>query len=122
MLNRASRVWAILLVLALCLSVLALGASAAGGPKSDAGTGAQLPQRTEAAPQAPLADFSEGFEDITLLPGLGWASQNNSSPLGSTGWFQGNDTRLSRPRRAAPPPTSAPTTTTPAARAPSATG
>ncbi|MFZ1265185.1 MAG: choice-of-anchor J domain-containing protein [Anaerolineae bacterium] len=92
MLNRASRVWAILLVLALCLSVLALGASAAGGPKSDAGTGAQLPQRTEAAQQAPLADFSEGFEDITLLAGLGWANQNNSSPLGSTGWFQGNDT------------------------------
>ena len=36
------------------------------------------------------ADFSEGFEDITVLPG--WAFQNNSSPLGLTDWFQGNDT------------------------------
>ncbi|MEP0774761.1 MAG: immune inhibitor A, partial [Acidobacteriota bacterium] len=37
------------------------------------------------------ADFSEGFDDITLLPGLGWYFQNNSSPLGLTDWFQGND-------------------------------
>ncbi len=38
------------------------------------------------------ADFSEGFDDITLLPGQGWFFQNNSSPLGLTDWFQGNDT------------------------------
>ncbi len=93
MLLRASRLLATLVVLSLCLSLLALGASAADGPtKSDAGSGARLPHRTEAAPRAPLADFSEGFEDITLLPGLGWASQNNSDPLGVTDWFQGNDT------------------------------
>ena len=91
MLNRASRIMTTLVVLSLCLSLLALGASAAGGTKSDAGAGARLPSRTEAIPQAPLADFSEGFEDITLLPGLGWANQNNSSPLGLTDWFQGND-------------------------------
>lgn len=36
------------------------------------------------------ADFSEGFDDITNLPG--WFSQNNSSPLGTTNWFQGNET------------------------------
>jgi len=36
------------------------------------------------------ADFSEGFEDITNLPG--WYMQNNSAPLGLTNWFQGNDT------------------------------
>ncbi|MBE7528667.1 MAG: hypothetical protein HND44_02430 [Chloroflexi bacterium] len=35
-------------------------------------------------------DFSEGFEDITTLPGAGWAQINNSAPLGSTSWFQGN--------------------------------
>jgi hypothetical protein len=35
-------------------------------------------------------DWSMGFEDITQLPGLGWAQINNSSPLGTTGWFQGN--------------------------------
>ncbi|MBK9382378.1 MAG: choice-of-anchor J domain-containing protein [Chitinophagaceae bacterium] len=32
--------------------------------------------------------YSEGFTDITALPG--WANQNLSSPVGSTGWFQGN--------------------------------
>lgn len=93
MLNRASRILTTLIVMGLCLSVLALGAAAAGGPtKSDAGSGARLPQYAAAAPRAPLASFTEGFEDITLLPGLGWASQNNSNPLGLTGWFQGNDT------------------------------
>lgn len=35
-------------------------------------------------------DFEEGFEDVTALPGLGWALINNSSPLGTSGWFQGN--------------------------------
>jgi uncharacterized membrane protein len=34
--------------------------------------------------------WSEGFDDITLLPGMGWAMINNSQPLGTTGWFQGN--------------------------------
>ncbi len=38
------------------------------------------------------ADFSEGFADITLLPATGWFFDNNSSPLGLTDWFQGNDT------------------------------
>ncbi|HSN76416.1 MAG TPA: choice-of-anchor J domain-containing protein, partial [Anaerolineae bacterium] len=38
------------------------------------------------------ADFSEGFDDITTLPGMGWFFQNNSAPLGTTDWFQGNDT------------------------------
>jgi hypothetical protein len=38
------------------------------------------------------ASFSEGFDDITTLPGAGWYFQNNSSPLGLTDWFQGNDT------------------------------
>jgi hypothetical protein len=37
-------------------------------------------------------NMTQGFEDITLLPGLGWALTNNSSPLGTTGWFQGNPT------------------------------
>ncbi|MCA9974612.1 MAG: choice-of-anchor J domain-containing protein, partial [Anaerolineales bacterium] len=36
------------------------------------------------------ADFSESFDDITNLPG--WAFQNNSDPLGTIDWFQGNDT------------------------------
>ncbi len=39
------------------------------------------------------ADFSEDFADITVLPD--WYVQNNSSPLGTTNWFQGNDTVFS---------------------------
>jgi subtilisin-like proprotein convertase family protein len=38
------------------------------------------------------ASFSEDFADITTLPGAGWYFQNNSSPLGLTDWFQGNNT------------------------------
>lgn len=34
--------------------------------------------------------FSEGFEDITTLTGNGWFMKNNSQPVGTTGWFQGN--------------------------------
>lgn len=34
--------------------------------------------------------FTEDFDDITTLAGAGWTFVNNSSPLGSTGYFQGN--------------------------------
>jgi hypothetical protein len=34
--------------------------------------------------------LSENFDNIATLPGTGWALVNNSSPVGSTGWFQGN--------------------------------
>ena len=34
--------------------------------------------------------IEEGFIDITTLPGDGWALINNSSPLGTSSWFQGN--------------------------------
>ncbi|HEX8370485.1 MAG TPA: choice-of-anchor J domain-containing protein, partial [Pyrinomonadaceae bacterium] len=34
--------------------------------------------------------ISEGFENITQLPAAGWFMQNNSTPTGTTGWFQGN--------------------------------
>jgi hypothetical protein len=37
---------------------------------------------------ANIASLNEGFDDITVLPG--WAMQNNSSPLGTTSWYQGN--------------------------------
>lgn len=33
--------------------------------------------------------FTENFDDVTLLAGNGWVMQNNSAPVGSTGWFQG---------------------------------
>jgi hypothetical protein len=34
--------------------------------------------------------LSENFDNISSLPGAGWALINNSSPIGTTGWFQGN--------------------------------
>jgi hypothetical protein len=34
--------------------------------------------------------LSEGFDNVGLLPGAGWVTVNNSSPIGTTGWFQGN--------------------------------
>jgi hypothetical protein len=36
---------------------------------------------------APL--LSEGFDDVAALPGAGWVLLNQSTPPGSTGWFQG---------------------------------
>ncbi len=40
---------------------------------------------------APIAaNFTEGFEDITLLASAGWSLQNLSNPLGTSDWFQGN--------------------------------
>ncbi|OAB62941.1 hypothetical protein AY599_13385 [Leptolyngbya valderiana BDU 20041] len=46
------------------------------------------------APQGgPISsNFSEAFDDITTLPGAGWSLQNLSEPLGTSDWFQGNDT------------------------------
>ena len=37
----------------------------------------------------PSPGFNETFNTVVPLP-AGWASQNLSSPVGSTGWFQGN--------------------------------
>src|SRR5688572_3473486 len=38
------------------------------------------------------AQLTENFDNITTLTGSGWLLQNNSVPVGSTGWFQGNPT------------------------------
>ena len=35
--------------------------------------------------------LTEGFDNVGSLTGAGWVLTNNSSPIGSTGWFQGND-------------------------------
>jgi hypothetical protein len=37
-----------------------------------------------------VLNIGEGFDDITTLAGNGWVMINNSNPLGTTGWFQGN--------------------------------
>ena len=42
------------------------------------------------APMADPEDLSEGFDDVTNIPG--WFQQNNSDPIGSTIWYQGVDT------------------------------
>ena len=34
--------------------------------------------------------LTEGFDDISTLLSLGWVLTNNSAPLGTTDWFQGN--------------------------------
>ncbi len=39
---------------------------------------------------ASAQSFTENFDDITTLPGSGWVQVNNSTPVGTTGWFQGN--------------------------------
>jgi len=44
-----------------------------------------------AGPASASALLSETFDDISSLAGAGWVMTNNSAPVGSTGWFQGND-------------------------------
>lgn len=45
------------------------------------------PDATQPMQYTSPASFSEGFDDL-ILPD--WAMQNNSSPVGTSGWFQGN--------------------------------
>lgn len=75
-----------LLAISLLVSV---GVVLADGPDAAAARSG-VPDNT--APQADPLDITEGFDDITTLPGDGWFTQNNSSPVGTTGWFQGNAT------------------------------
>lgn len=42
------------------------------------------------AQAAPL--LSENFDDVSTLTGKGWVRNNQSTPLGTTNWFQGNPT------------------------------
>ena len=39
---------------------------------------------------ATVCGLTEVFNNITTLVPGGWVMQNNSSPVGTTGWFQGN--------------------------------
>jgi len=41
--------------------------------------------------------FTENFDDITTLQGNGWVLQNNSTPVGSRGWFQGTPVSAAGP-------------------------
>jgi hypothetical protein len=66
--------------------------SFAQGHDRASGLQAQGPVTHVVAPApmgGPIAgSFSEGFDDITTLAGAGWALQNLSAPLGTSGWFQ----------------------------------
>lgn len=42
-----------------------------------------------AAPRAHATTFSENFDNVAALVGSGWSIINNSTPGGSTNWFQG---------------------------------
>lgn len=44
------------------------------------------------APESVSGTASEAFDDITTLAGDGWIQDNQSNPVGTTDWFQGNDT------------------------------
>lgn len=46
------------------------------------------------SPSIPNATISEGFDTVAGTPPCpaGWTCTNNSAPLGTTNWFQGNDT------------------------------
>lgn len=35
--------------------------------------------------------LNEGFDNVAGLTASGWVMVNNSNPVGTTGWFQGND-------------------------------
>lgn len=68
----------------------ALHRAAAAPPASAAP--AALPVPAAAVPVPSVASLSEGFDDINQLAGRGWYMQNNSSPIGTIGWFQGTPT------------------------------
>jgi hypothetical protein len=71
----------------------------AGVALADGAMGAKGGSAGEGVPVLDPDDLMEGFEDITNLPG--WFMQNNSDPLGTTDWFQGNDAVF--PAQAGPP-------------------
>ena len=47
-----------------------------------------------AAHAQPVVLINEGFNNVATLPGSGWILSNASVPVGSTGWFQGDQTIL----------------------------
>ncbi len=62
-------------------------ATATATPTATA-TGTITPTPTPACPPS----VTQGFDNITTLPGAGWIQTNRSAAVGTSGWFQGNDT------------------------------
>jgi hypothetical protein len=86
----------VFLLLALCVIPLAVAQRVYRG-KADGRYGGRTPSAVvnstgvKSSPAIPDCRFiiSEGFNDITLLPG--WVLINHSQPLGASDWFQGNE-------------------------------
>ena len=70
----------------------AAGAIAAPGDPSARGAFSPDPSTPQPNPAPRAIVVDEGFDDITTLPGAGWTLQNNSAGVGTSDWFQGNDT------------------------------
>ena len=54
-----------------------------------AAAAAVLTLSAAAAQSQPVVLVNEGFNNVATLPGSGWVLTNASTPVGSTGWFQG---------------------------------
>lgn len=94
---RLTKYFLLILILLLPLLVSPVSAQIPDEPTTSRTGEAEVPLDSPAAivPQTDNhlnADWFESFDDITLLPVQGWVLVNMSSPVGVTGWFQGNET------------------------------
>ncbi|HET9034393.1 MAG TPA: choice-of-anchor J domain-containing protein [Dokdonella sp.] len=82
------------ITLAVASAAFCLAQGAIAAPGDFSARGAVTPDTTVPnANPAPLAIVvDQGFDDITTLAGAGWTLNNNSDGVGTTDWFQGNDT------------------------------
>ncbi len=76
-------------LLALAATTTATAQTGSRGHPVTAPSSTKAAATTEAFPAPRVSSMSENFEDITFLASRGWFQQNNSQPVGSTGWSQG---------------------------------
>lgn len=96
---RLTKYFLLILILLLPLLVSPVSAQIPDEPTTSRTGEAEVPLDSPAAivPQTDNhlnADWLEDFYDITLLPVQDWVLVNMSSPVGLTGWFQGNPTEF----------------------------
>ena len=70
-------------------NVTSISGSVSNPPPETSGSRSGVTDTTPPVVYVSAASFSQGFDDVTILPG--WYSQNNSAPLGSLSWYQGVD-------------------------------
>src|SRR5438105_2865979 len=81
-------VLSIVAIVLLCIFAIASGIAAPTRNKP-------VSERTQPAAideASSICTLTEGFDNVGTLSGNGWFMQNNSVPVGSTGWSQGNPT------------------------------